>query len=95
MRRWLKYRPPFQRRREIHPECGSYTQPVQNKWGQHQLDELVKEVAQEPGRIVCYLDKLGFRWDDHYQRYGRLLSTLTNLSRRYRDQSRVGLVPGR
>lgn len=59
----------YQQWRKIYPKHGSYARPAQNKKVEQQLDELVKEVAQELGQIVRYLDRLGFTLDDHYQRY--------------------------
>ncbi len=59
----------YQQWRKIYPKRGSYVRPAQNKKVEQQLDELVKAVAQELGRIVRYLDRLGFDLDDHYQRY--------------------------
>jgi hypothetical protein len=59
----------YQRWRKLYPKRGSYARPAQNKKVEQQLDELVKEVAQELGRIIRYLDRLEFTLDDHYQRY--------------------------
>jgi hypothetical protein len=66
----------YQQWRTIYPKRGRYSRPAQNKKVQQQLDELVKEVAQELGRIVRYLDRLGFSLDDHYQRYRDLADQL-------------------
>jgi hypothetical protein len=59
----------YQQWRATYPKRGTYSRPAQNKKVQQQLDQLVKEVAQELGRIVSYLYRLGFSLDDHYLRY--------------------------
>lgn len=62
----------YQQWREIYPKRSSYARPSQNKKVEQRLDELVREVGQELGRIVRYLERLEFTLDDHYQRYRAL-----------------------
>lgn len=59
----------YQQWQTLYPQRNALANAEQNKLVQGRLEALVQEIAHDLGRIIHYLDKLGFMLDDHYFRY--------------------------